>query len=703
MKDGFTQEQLQDCLDCIPCSSLNYEEWLAVGMALKTENMPCSMWETWSASDPSRYKEGECAKKWDGFTSENVTGRRTGATIVDMAKNYGYIATGNSSNIIIHAMNWDDDFSTEVPEVAIPKSYDAPTEGDREDPYSHKWYNVEELKLFLKTLFKKGDIVGFGFPKRPNEEQSPDEEAGLKPNDRPFFTVDDVIERLERYGEFPIALCDTKRCGAWVQMNPLDGNGVKRENVKEFRYALIECDTIPLAEQEKSYRQLKLPIKAMVYSGGKSIHAIVHIGAENAIQYRERVGKLYAFLKKNDVPVDEANKNADRMTRLPGCKRGVNFEHWQRLLGTNIGCKNWTEFEQYIDGRPDSGDVFPLPTAFGELEQEDFIRPPELIHGILRRGHKMLISSDSKAGKSFALMELSIAVAEGGLWFNKFQCECGKVLYVNLEIDAPSANCRFQVIFDRLGIEPTKAKENLVIWNLRGHAVPMDQLADKIITQIQGKDYALVIVDPIYKVLIGDENSATDMGKFCNQFDRICTETKCSVIYCHHHAKGQAGSRKTADRASGSGVFARDPDAILDLTELTLPIEEYKKKMNGESNRSAWRLEMVLREFANQPQTNIWFDYPIHYVDEDGELDECKVASAQTVGASNLDNSYKRQGNSKISQDEFDNIYDKIKAEKGKVMPMDLQSALGIVYNTVVKTAEKYGYTSGKRGEIVKE
>ena len=53
---------------------------------------------------------------------------------------------------------------------------------------------------------------------------------------------------------------------------------------------------------------------------------------------------------------------------------------------------------------------------------------------------------------------------------------------------------------------------------------------------------------------------------FCNQFDKVCTELGCAVIYCHHHSKGGQGGKKSMDRASGSGVFARDPDALLDLT-----------------------------------------------------------------------------------------------------------------------------------------
>lgn len=58
----------------------------------------------------------------------------------------------------------------------------------------------------------------------------------------------------------------------------------------------------------------------------------------------------------------------------------------------------------------------------------------------------MLIAGPSKAGKSFALIELAMAIASGTTWLGHFPCERGKVLYVNLEIDEPSCFDRFDVV-----------------------------------------------------------------------------------------------------------------------------------------------------------------------------------------------------------------------------------------------------------------
>lgn len=166
------------------------------------------------------------------------------------------------------------------------------------------------------------------------------------------------------------------------------------------------------------------------------------------------------------------------------------------------------------------------------------------------------------------------------------------------------------------------------------------------------------------------------MAKFCNQFDKVCTELGCAVIYCHHHSKGNQGGKRSVDRASGSGVFARDPDALLDMIELELtedirkqrknsavgalcgawleryeqsdkvgqddllsrraaldacmdllPTQAYTKLLDEvnaldgrEDSVTGWRIDGTLREFPKFPALNVWFKYPVHEVDHTGVL-----------------------------------------------------------------------------------
>ena len=245
-------------------------------------------------------------------------------------------------------------------------------------------------------------------------------------------------------------------------------------------------------------------------------------------------------------------------------------------------------------------DELPPMVSLAEYKDNPPVLPEELIQGILRRGHKMIISGSSKAGKSFLLMELCVSIAEGTKWLG-FPCRKGRVLYVNLEIDPASCINRFLKIYDAMGI-PMRNADNIAIWNLRGHAVPLDQLVPKLVRRVRDQHFDAIVIDPIYMVITGGENNASDMGQFCNQFDKICAETGCSTIYCHHHSKGAQGSKRAMDRASGSGVFARDPDAQLDMIQLELS-DDIKNNLR-DGHATAWRLESSLREFANIEPVN---------------------------------------------------------------------------------------------------
>jgi RecA-family ATPase len=307
-------------------------------------------------------------------------------------------------------------------------------------------------------------------------------------------------------------------------------------------------------QQQAIIKQLELPCAALVYSGGKSVHAIVKVDAPDYTEYRKRVDYLYAACQKNGLTLDQQNRNPSRLSRMPGILRG---SQRQTLLETNIGKSCWDEWRDWLEAETDE-----LPETESLADDWDDLPPlaDALITGVLRKGHKMLLAGPSKAGKSFALIELCIAIAEGTPWLGRFSCAQGKVLYINLELDRASCLHRFKDVYTALGLPPQNLR-NIDIWNLRGASVPMDKLAPKLIRRAGKKGYTAVILDPIYKVITGDENSADQMAKFCNQFDLVCRALDCAVIYCHHHSKGAQGGKRSMDRASGSGVFARDPDA----------------------------------------------------------------------------------------------------------------------------------------------
>ena len=632
-------------LDRIDVASLTYQEWINVGMALHAEGHSCEVWDRWSQAD-RRYKKGECERKWRTFKGAGTP--ITGATIVQMAKERGWTPYDGNG-----VMDWSDTIS-----------YD----GDDLTPYTQateNWNPVKELRTYLSLLFDADDLVSYV------TESWEDSDGKWKPSSKGYFdrTAGQLIASLDKYPEDLGATIGDwhKEAGAWIRFNPVNGEGVKNEHITKFKYALVESDSMSIADQDAMYRKLELPIACLVHSGGKSLHAIVKVDAEDYNEYRKRVEFLYDFLEKNGVVVDKQNRNPSRLSRLPGADRNGNHQY---IVGENIGRKTWVEWLDFVEG---ASDELPGLVSLDEYKDNPPKLPDELIKGVLRCGHKMLISGSSKAGKSFLLMELCIALAEGKPWLG-FPCKQGRVLYVNLEIDPASCINRFMKIYEALHL-PMKHMDNIVIWNLRGFAVPLDRLVPKLIRRVKDSGYSAVIIDPIYKVITGDENNASDMAAFCNQFDKICAETGCATIYCHHHSKGAQGGKRAIDRASGSGVFARDPDAQLDMIQLELDDDLSNNVRDG--NATAWRMESSLREFENFKPINFWFEYPIHRLDNSN----LEKANAEGSPLANLSKSSKR-----TTKEERRNSIDtafEICAENGFTRVSDIAEYTGLDEKTI--------------------
>lgn len=657
---------LQEIIEYIHPADLTYQEWVSVGMALKHEGYPVDVWDRWSQRDPGRYHPHECETKWRGF--HGASSPVTGGTLVQMAMERGWKPAYGG-----HEMSWDDEIDLQG--AVLDASW---VEG-QEVHEPKKWNPVSEITRYLETLFEAGENVGYVTGSWEKEDDKGKHWLPQKGNwDR---TAGQLIEELNNCrGDIGAVLGDyNPEAGAWIRFNPLDGKGCKNENVTEFRYALVESDAMDLDKQNAIIRELELPVACLVFSGKKSLHAIVKVDAPDYGEYRKRVDYLYQICQKNGLKVDTQNKNPSRLSRMPGVLRNGKK---QFIVDTNIGKESWEEWKEWIESiNDDLPDPESLSDVWGSLPELS----PCLIDGVLRQGHKMLISGPSKAGKSFLQIELCISIAEGKKWL-KWNCTQGKVLYVNLELDRASCLHRFKDVYETLGWSPDNLK-NIDIWNLRGKSAPMDSLAPKLIRRAAKNHYIAIVIDPIYKVITGDENSAEQMARFCNQFDKICTELGAAVIYCHHHSKGSQGGKKSMDRASGSGVFARDPDAMLDLIELETTdalmkqeenkaicevcmnwLKKYARGLENEVSqddalsskamldycreklpsldfkalnvnveeasrssrrKTAWRVEGILREFPKFEPVNLWFDYPVHRVDDVGSLKDIQPESEQ--------------------------------------------------------------------------
>lgn len=455
---------LIELLKYINPTQCNYQEWCNVGMALKQEGYSAADWEDWSKQDSTRYHAGECAKKWDTFRGSNNP--VTAGTIVQMAKDGGWVPS-----VELTALDWNDTIGKKDDYSVIDSNW---LEGS--EISFPKWSPSEQLTKYLQTLFDTNDTIGYVTECWQNEDGKYLPSKGVWTR-----TAGELIQALSKCsGDIGQVVGDSEpHAGAWIRFNPLDGNGVKNDNVTDFRYALVESDETDIDKQNAIIRELELPVACLVYSGKKSLHAIVRIDAPNYEEYRKRVDFLYHVCQKNGMTIDRQNRNPSRLSRMPGIMRNGKQ---QCLLDINIGQPSWDAWREWIEGIND--DLPDIETVADVFDNMPPLAPP-LIENILRQGHKMLLAGPSKAGKSFALIELCVAIAEGTSWLG-FKCSKGRVLYVNLELDRASCLHRFADVYKALDITPQNTR-NIDIWNLRGKSVAMDKLAPKLIRRAQKK------------------------------------------------------------------------------------------------------------------------------------------------------------------------------------------------------------------------
>lgn len=318
-----------EMLNYVNPAQLTEREWVMVGMALKHENQPFSTFDEWSSRDDTKTSDGHprytlrsCQRAWNSFKE---TGRPvTGAYITKLAK----------------AGGWHPVYRKKTPTNNNHQSIKI----EPLDPNP-----ITQLLTFLNTVFKGDEHIAYttrSFQRNGKWEPYPP-----KGNDDTSYTYRHTADELTRAltdalnkGQNSLSVIFrglNAEAGAWIRVNPMDGKGITDKNVTQYRYVLVESDSTSIEEQYRLYQQLNLPIATLVYSGGKSLHAIVKINADNRKEYDQRVRYLYDTLKRYGFNPDESDKNPSKLSRLPGVKRGAKE---QFLVAVNIGAKDWSEW-----------------------------------------------------------------------------------------------------------------------------------------------------------------------------------------------------------------------------------------------------------------------------------------------------------------------------------------------------------------------
>lgn len=524
-------ETIRELLNQLDPALLDYNDWLKVGSALKHHGGTAYEWDAWSRKDGARFRDGECDRKWSGLDAGAKA--VTVATIVEFAKRQGISISTSTGE------DYDADDYTPVDYMGVYTL-----------PRIRKEYVMEEelppitaspevqLKTYLQTLFQPEEYVAFNVNAVLNGEKYVPAGRGVYTS-----TCGEMITALNNGMDFAIGTIETPEAGAWIRFNPFDGTGINDKNVTAFRFGLVECDDVLIPEQYAMYKKLKLPIAALVHSGGKSLHAIVRIDAETYEEYVKRMDFVYSACRKNGLDVDTKNRNPSRLSRMPGVMRG---EHQQSLIATNIGLPDFASWKRHISPSVIAGNMLSyseLKTKYnkGSKDEEELIE-----NRFLCRGDAMLFSAETGVGKSSFIAQLCFKFAAGRQCFGMNPAHPLKSIIIQAE------NNERDLWEEAVGIEEGIMRNE--IWS-----VPELSRADAGVTYVTYSDTNgtkfieyldellvsvdtkpdLLVIDPLF-AFAGCDVSA-EQGKLSaflrNGLQPLIRKHKVGCIIVHHTAK----------------------------------------------------------------------------------------------------------------------------------------------------------------------
>lgn len=309
---------------------------------------------------------------------------------------------------------------------------------------------------------------------------------------------------------------------------------------------------------------------------------------------------------------------------------------------------------------------------------EDYVLPaPVLIHGLLHRGHKMLVYGPAKAGKSYLVADLAVAITSGGEWLDH-KCEQGNVFICDIENGASETHKRIEQICEQRSISKD-CMNHITVTNKKGYAETTD-FVDKMIENIDPGCYSAIIIDSVYNFLNGRESQSEDVDHFLKEMDRLAAALKASIILCHHVKKSTEGYTSPIDMISGSSIFGRYSQTLIGITSV------YE---HGDSKKEY--IKIVSRHFPPHPPLKVIFKDGIFNVD-----------SSKDQNINTKDDLFRKSKTAKEQKSEkLIEAYKNIKSDDGTAKISDLAQVLGITVNTVKNRIESTpGFKKIKDGYV---
>ena len=231
------------------------------------------------------------------------------------------------------------------------------------------------------------------------------------------------------------------------------------------------------------------------------------------------------------------------------------------------------------------------PIEYNLFIHEKITNPEPLVSsGVLYRGGKIVIYGKYKSMKSMLAQRLAICLANGEPWIGFDTLPQGvPVLYLQLEIPAPLMQKRL------LKTGKVKLKQQLFLWNEHFLKIDNDVGLKRLAEQVKLLKPAVLIIDPVYKVVGGDLLSTQHIQQLVDYIDLLIADCNVAVVMVHHTRKGIFEDWGSDDML-GSVIFSAWADSVIKIERKGLNITVKFEVMRHAED------ELEPREFIFTPE-----------------------------------------------------------------------------------------------------
>lgn len=179
---------------------------------------------------------------------------------------------------------------------------------------------------------------------------------------------------------------------------------------------------------------------------------------------------------------------------------------------------------------------------------------PFYVKDWLPKQGKAEIYGQAKAGKSFLAIQLARCIASGEDFIG-METSRAPVLYLQFELGA-------KILQDRMR-STGQSYDDVFLGTTFSMKLDTPSGQKQFLRAIVAVEPKVIILDPFYKIISGDENESQDVIKITNFLDEIIEGFNCSILLLHHAGKDLSRGGR------GSSVLEGWADSYLEMKRVS--------------------------------------------------------------------------------------------------------------------------------------